>query len=60
LRPEVFKATMRTLGKRAGYTEGWPEELETFDRTWLPDEGQNRYRLHPAFRVVLDSGRVKL
>ena len=56
--PGSIKSSMRGLGKRAAHTDGWPNRLGVFDRMWEGTE--NRYRLHPAMRAVLDSGQVKL
>lgn len=53
----TIKGSMRAFGKRVAHTEGWPSGVEAFDRKWLGSE--NVYRLHPAVRVALETGRVK-
>lgn len=56
--PATIKGSMRSFGKRVAHTNGWPTDLEAFDRVWLGVE--NRYRLHPAIRAVIKSGRVRV
>lgn len=54
----TVKSSMRAFGKRVAHTKGWPSGLKAFKWKWLGSEMS--YRLHPAVRAVLMSGRVKL
>jgi hypothetical protein len=55
---DMVKGAMRSFGKKAAHTEGWPEKLPAFIRTW--EGSENRYRLHPEILSVLESGKVPL
>lgn len=52
------QGSMRAFGKRAAHTEGWPVGRKAFKWKWLGSE--MLYRLHPAMRTVLMSGRASL
>lgn len=55
---DMIKGAMRSFGKRAAHTEGWPSGLKSFDSNWTGTEVC--YRLHQAVRDVLTSNRVEL